>query len=254
MYDARDGRAVQSATLEVVNPGPEVAEGSLQVWQAGELLATVPAGAFPAQSVSRHEIWILSPFEDQTLEFRIVDKNSAFKVSRKLKVPAYHSYFDGGTFDFFTTNHNDLGWLDTQKVTADYRSAEIILPAMDLLQKHPEFRYSMESVIYLTEFLDRHPEKREELAQLMLDKKIVWGASYVQNLEGKVGPENLVRQFYLGRRWLRKNGCARQFMGKRAVEHAAPWKSPKAGLSHCAWKSRKRRGISTFSTAPTTRG
>ena len=52
----------------------------------------------------------------------------------------------------------------------------------------------------------------------------------------------------------KKSGCARQFMGKRAVEHAAPWKSPKAGLSHCAWKSRNRRGISTFSTAPTTRG
>jgi len=209
MYDARNGMAVQSATLEVVNPGADVTEGSLQVWQAGKLLAKVPAGDFPAQSVSRHEIWIPATFEDQTLEFKIVDRNSAFKVNRKLKVPAYHSYFDGGTFDFFTTNHNDLGWLDTQKVTADYRSAEIILPAIELLQKHPEFRYSMESVIYLTEFLERHPEKREEMAQLMRDKKIVWGASYVQNLEGKVGPENLVRQFYLGRRWLRKNfpGC-----------------------------------------------
>jgi hypothetical protein len=41
-----------------------------------------------------------------------------------------------------------------------------------------------------------------------------------------------------------------QFMGKRAVENAAPWKSPKAGLSHCTWKSRNRSGISTFSTAP----
>ena len=57
-----------------------------------------------------------------------------------------------------------------------------------------------------------------------------------------------------GKKAARIFGCARQFMGKRAVEHAAPWKSPKAGLSHCAWKSRNRRGISTFSTAPTTRG
>lgn len=209
MYDARDGMAVQSATLEVVNPGSQASEGSLQTLQAGKLLATVPVGDFAGQSVSRHEMWIPSPYEDQTLEFKIVDKNGAFKVSRKLKVPAYHSYFNGGTFDFFTTNHNDLGWLDTQKVTADYRSAEIILPAIDLLQKHPEFRYSMESIIYLTEFLERHPEKREEIAQLTRDKKIVWGASYVQNLEGKIGPENLVRQFYLGRRWLHKNfpGC-----------------------------------------------
>ena len=47
-------------------------------------------------------------------------------------------------------------------------------------------------------------------------------------------------------------GSIAQFMGKRAVENAAPWKSPKAGLSHCAWKSRNRSGISTFSTAPAT--
>jgi hypothetical protein len=47
-------------------------------------------------------------------------------------------------------------------------------------------------------------------------------------------------------------GSIAEFMGKMAVENAAPWKSPKAGLSHCAWKSRKRSGISTFSTAPAT--
>jgi hypothetical protein len=36
------------------------------------------------------------------------------------------------------------------------------------------------------------------------------------------------------------------------VEKAAPWKNPKAGLFHCAWKSRNGRGISTFPTAPAT--
>ena len=205
MYDVHDGMAVQSATLEVVNPGPAVSGGSLQVLHADQLRATVPLGDFRAGSVSRHEIWIPAPFEDQTMGFKIVESKSAFKASRELRVPAYHSYFDGGTFDLFITNHNDLGWLDTQQVTADYRSAELILPALELLQKYPDFRYSMESVIYLTEFLDRHPEKRDEMAKLMRDRKFVWGASYVQNLEGKVGPENLVRQFYLGRRWLRKN-------------------------------------------------
>ena len=39
-----------------------------------------------------------------------------------------------------------------------------------------------------------------------------------------------------------KKGSIAQFMGKRAVENAAPWKSQKAGLSHCAWKSRNRSG------------
>src|SRR2546423_4106329 len=49
-----------------------------------------------------------------------------------------------------------------------------------------------------------------------------------------------------------KEGSLAQFVGKRAVEKDAPRKSPKAGLSHSAWKSRKSRAISTFPTAPAT--
>jgi hypothetical protein len=36
------------------------------------------------------------------------------------------------------------------------------------------------------------------------------------------------------------------------VEKGATWKSPEAGLSHSAWKSRKNGGISTFPTASAT--
>ncbi len=205
MYDVHDGLAVQSATIEIVNPGGEIRDGKLHVRLGGNELSTIPLATIPSQSVSHQNIWIPAAFEDQVMEFKITDKKSSIKASRKLNVAPYHSYFDGGTFDLFTTNHNDLGWLDTQKVTADYRSAELILPAIELLNEHPEFRYSMESVIYLMEFLDRHPEKREEIARLTRERRIVWGATYVQNLEVRVGPENLVRQFYLGRRWLKKN-------------------------------------------------
>jgi alpha-mannosidase len=209
MFDAHDGMPVQSATLAAINPGAEVRGARLQISREGKVLMNIPLETLPAQSVLRQNIWIPSSYEDQDFEFNISDSQSAFNATRKLQVPAYHSYFDGGTFDLLATNHNDLGWLDTQKVTADYRSAELILPAMEIMKKSPDFRYSMESVVYLTEFLERHPEKRQEMAQLMRERKFVWGASYVQNLEGHVGPEKLVRQFYLGRRWLRKNfpGC-----------------------------------------------
>ncbi len=40
----------------------------------------------------------------------------------------------------------------------------------------------------------------------------------------------------------------------RSVEDAAPWKSPKAGLFHLAWKSRKSSRIPTSSTAPAATG
>jgi hypothetical protein len=51
---------------------------------------------------------------------------------------------------------------------------------------------------------------------------------------------------------LPKNGSIAEFVGKRTVEKATPWKSPKAGLSHSVWKSRNNGGISTFPTAPAT--
>ena len=51
-------------------------------------------------------------------------------------------------------------------------------------------------------------------------------------------------------RSLAGNGCVALFMGKRAVEKAAAWKSPTAELSHSAWKSRDRGGISHFSHRP----
>jgi hypothetical protein len=48
----------------------------------------------------------------------------------------------------------------------------------------------------------------------------------------------------------RKEGSIAKSVGKWAVEKAAPWKSPKAGLSRSAWKSRIGGGIPTFTTAP----
>jgi hypothetical protein len=43
-------------------------------------------------------------------------------------------------------------------------------------------------------------------------------------------------------------------MVDRPVEDAAPRKSPKAGLFHLAWKSRKSGGIPTSSTATAATG
>jgi len=205
MYDVIEGAPVQAASIEVINPGPEVTDPHLEVWQGGKVVADVPLKTIPRQAVTNQDVWVPAPYEDQTFDFKMVAGRTRFQTSRRLHVPAYRSYFDSGTFNFLCTNHNDLGWLDTQEVTADYRSAELILPAMKLMKEFPEFRYSMESVAYLIEFLDRHPEKREEMAQLMREGRFTWGGSYVQVLEAHVGPEKLVRQFYLGRRWLKNS-------------------------------------------------
>ncbi|HEX5483221.1 MAG TPA: hypothetical protein VFZ08_11415, partial [Terriglobia bacterium] len=204
MYDVHDGKPVQTATLHLVNPGQAVSGARLVVSHEGATQLEVPLKAIPGHAVSRQDVWIPAPFDDTVMNFKIVAGAAPFGAERSLHVPAYHSYFDGGTFSLNCTCHNDLGWLNTQAKTADYRSAEIILPALKLLKEYPEFVYSMECTAYLMEFLKRHPERRDEMVSRMKEKRFTWGASYVECQEVHVGPEKLVRQFYFGRRWLKK--------------------------------------------------
>ena len=205
MYDARNGEPVQAATLNLINPGDQIIGAGLTVSQNGVRLLKIPLDSVLGRAATDQRIWIPAPLSDVMMDFNLEAGGSLLGLPRALKIPAYHCYFDGGVFALHCTCHNDLGWLDTPEKTADARSSEIILPALKLLKEYPEFRYSMESTVYLMEFLDRHPEKRAEMYEMMKDRRFLWGASYVQCLEAHVGPENLVRQFYYGRRWLRKN-------------------------------------------------
>jgi alpha-mannosidase len=205
MYDVHDGKPVQTATLEIINPEGAIDGARLTISQKGERPVAIPLETVPGRAVSHQPVWIPAPFSDAEMEFKIVNGTSVFGSARSLRIPSFRSHFEGGAFAIHCTCHNDLGWLDTQEKTGDFRSERIILPALKLLKEYPEFRYSMESTVYLMEFLERHPEKREEVAGYMRARRFAWGASYVQCLEVHVGPEKLARQFYLGRRWLRKH-------------------------------------------------
>jgi len=238
MYDARDGQPVQAATLTVVNPGPELRDGALRVSSRGRVLSTSPLPATPARSVVEHEVWIPAPVEDSEMEFAVVSRSMPFERRRVLKVPRYRSYFDGGTFEIECTNHNDIAFLGTPKFTADYRSSELILPAMELMRKYPEFLYSMECTGYLMEFLERHPKRREEMADLIRKGRFAWGAGYMQGLDYSGGPERLARQFYLGRRWLKKTfpGADTRFYlqtDQPCMTQQLPQLLARAGVRYC---------------------
>lgn len=200
MYDARQTEPVQLATLIVTNTGEEIPASALVLRRAGKEFARIPLKPTPARAVFSHSVWIPALDEDSDIDFEL----SGAQLTRTLHVPAYHSYFDHGTYALNCTNHNDLGFLDTPEVTADFRSEEMIVPALKLMREYPEFLYSMECTAYLMEFLDRHPELREEMAQRMKEQRFTWGGTYMQLLEYSAGCEKLARQFYYGRRWLRR--------------------------------------------------
>ena len=180
-----------------MNPGAELRETVLRIAGKGTAPARIALGATPAQAVFEHEIWIPAPSEDREMEFEVTAGNASFETRRLLNVPAYRSLFDRGTFEIDCTNHNDLGFLSTQKLTADYRSSALILPAMDLMRKYPEFLYSMECTTYLMEFLERHPERRDEMAELMRQRRFIWAqlrrTARIERGAGEVGAPILFR-------------------------------------------------------------
>jgi len=214
MYDVQNDQPVQAAKLEIVNNGCAVKNAQLFLTHHGKKFGEVNLAEIPANSVTSQEIWIPAPFAESDLTCRINEATNHFAESKTLTLKPYDkNYFDGGKLNIYATNHNDLGWLDTQAITADYRANVLIGPALDLMRTNPEFKYTMESIAYLKEFLVRHPERKDELIQRIREKRFAFGGSYIQCLQAHVGQEKLVRQFYYGRRWLKETfpGCDTHF-------------------------------------------
>ncbi len=206
LYDVKNDQPVQSVKLEIINQGSAISGAQLQVTDKGKKFYITALSDIPENSVTTQQIWLPIVYTDRKLTFSVKAKNNRFPESQLIEVKAYNkNYFDGGTMNIMMANHNDLGWLNTQSITADYRSDVLIAPALDMMKTNPDFKYMMESVEYLKEFLVRHPERKEELIQRMLEGRFTFGASYVQNLQVHVGQEKLIRQFYYGRRWLKEN-------------------------------------------------
>lgn len=205
-YDGVGGRPVKRAHLTVVNPSPALQDARIKLYKGTTQVDDIALGSIEPYAVTEKELWTFVP--DQDGEFRVVLLSAGKTIASQPSLPitAFRkTWFDGGKVLIHSTNHNDLGWLGTQFETADYRSKEIILPALKIMETSPDFHYTMEAVAYLREFLQRHPEKKDEMFKRILERRFSFGGVYTLLLQEQVGPEKLVRQFYLGRRWLKEN-------------------------------------------------
>lgn len=117
-----------------------------------------------------------------------------------MSAPKDWGSFTDGTVHLICSSHNDIAWFDTPAATIAWRDERSITPALDRMAKKDDVRFSMENVLYLLEYLERHPERREQVHKLALEKRFDWGATYNQPYESLLSGEQLVRQMYLGRR------------------------------------------------------
>lgn len=163
-----------------------------------------------------------------------------------LKHIAKSFYKDAKTY-IMVSSHQDIGWVDSPYKCIEDRDYIIVSPALELLQKHSDYRYDIEDVLILQEYLVRNPEKHDLIATLIANGQLGVGASYTQPYEEMQTAEALVRQFYFGKRWVDQT-----FEGSNARTYwnvdvpartlQMPQILKKSGIDHLQY-SRHERGL-----------
>jgi len=126
------------------------------------------------------------------------------------KAPGSAAYFDGGgRLRIISSSHQDIAWMDSPEKCMIYRDENCITPALEMMAKNPEYCFVMENMLNLMEYLERHPERKSDILRYTKEGRMEWGATFNQPYESLLSGEELIRQAYFGRRWIKKNlpGC-----------------------------------------------
>jgi alpha-mannosidase len=103
------------------------------------------------------------------------------------------------------TTHQDLGWIDEVEKCIILRDTLWLTPYLKRLQEDPGFKMDIEQTSIIVEYLGRHPEKKAEIQKGLDDGRILIGATYTQPYEELFSGESMIRQLYLGKKWLEDN-------------------------------------------------
>ena len=98
--------------------------------------------------------------------------NSKTVAERKLQLLPPLSSLANATIHIIPNSHNDIAWLDSPEITADWRRDMVIGPAIPLLEKYPDYRYGMETTLFLIEYLHRAPFQAEKIRKLTAEGRL----------------------------------------------------------------------------------
>lgn len=119
-------------------------------------------------------------------------------------VPADWSYFKKGSIEIISSSHQDIAWMNTPDSCMMERIDKIIVPAFGMSEKSKDFKFGMEQALNLRELIDNEPANFNRAIQSYQNGQFGWGATFNQPYEGIETDEQLVRQLYLGKKWLKE--------------------------------------------------
>ncbi len=116
---------------------------------------------------------------------------------------------NGSTLRIISSSHQDIAWMNSPEACREYRDTQCITPALKMMAGDPDYCFVMENMLNLMEYIERHPDRRDEILKYTREGRLEWGATFNQPYESLLTGEQLIRETYFGRRWLAKNfpGC-----------------------------------------------
>jgi len=186
--------------VQAVVDGLSTARG-LEVRFNGEIL---PLRESENESV---HIWLPLIGEPGILEISRTDGKKTERSTQYFEplVPADWDYFGEGKIHVISSSHQDIAWMNTPDSCRHERVFDIVLPALDLIEMEPDFKFEMEQTLNLIEAFEDSPENIQRYIDTYKSGNFEWGATFTQPYEGLESGEQLVRQSYFGRRWIKKN-------------------------------------------------
>lgn len=121
---------------------------------------------------------------------------------------AYDDFFDNrsenGKVSIINSSHQDIAWVDRPEVCVILRDTLLLSPIIKDAFTRKDYGFDVEDGLMLREYIGRHPEAQEKITTLLDKKLLSVGASYNCPYEDMYDAEDLVRQFYLGKKWIKK--------------------------------------------------
>ncbi|SMG41193.1 glycoside hydrolase family 38 N-terminal domain-containing protein [Arenibacter troitsensis] len=151
--------------------------------------------------------WVWLPVIGEPEMIEITARNSKLN-QEQLFTPLVTSdwgYFKEGTFHIISSSHQDIAWMDTPEYCMHERVNEIIAPALDIMKSDKDYYFGMEQALNLKEFVEAHPERKNEVIERYKEGRFTWGATYNQPYEGMQMGEQLIREMYFGKLWIKEN-------------------------------------------------
>ena len=128
-------------------------------------------------------------------------KNDTYNLLREIS----RSVTGTGEILLSITTHQDLGWVDEVEKCIIMRDTLWMTPFLERLKSEPGFKMDIEQASIIEEYISRHPDKKAEIQKGLDEGRILIGATYTQPYEEMFSGESLIRQMYLGKKWLSDN-------------------------------------------------